>query len=619
MMGRKEVASVLTMAYCRVSTEEQAEEGFSMEGQADKLRSYAQLRDLGEVTVVEDPGLSGKDMARPGLQRLLEAVRAGHVAHVLVWRLDRLSRNRGDLILLADTFGEHEVALHSVQENLDLSSAAGRMFYNILGAFAQFFREQLAENVKMGNERAVREGRHINRPKTGYSLVDGLLVPNEDAERVREVFRLRAGGMSLRDIEARTGLKWSMVGSILQSRVYLGEVPHNGQWFPGRHEPLVTEEEFAAANRGFVPGRRRGRDLLSGRVRCGLCGKRMPIDQNGEGRVLYRCRHRGQGCRQPARTNLGLVRAAVLGMALIGQDERLREAIRRQLAYGQAGDPAKAGARRPRRRSAAALKALTEQRRKLLELYYEDGISKELFSEEEQRLTRDIEAVRAQVGEEDRQESLRSELVERFEQVAKVLQELDVQVVWGAAEDTERRVLVEELVDGVTVFPDHLEVTVAGAPPLNVLYSEVGLKESETVRVGGGTHPIWYQALAVGIGAVSRCRHRRVDADVLRLALSRLGEVALAALYVAQRDESRYGAPDGSGTPLFCGDVLRRARHPGVHRIKIVETARGVKTLAAITGQEPPENRGRVSSSRNNDSTILGRPFAQQALESQLR
>ena len=379
---------MLTMAYCRVSTEEQAEEGFSMEGQADRLRSYAQLRDLGEVTVVEDPGLSGKDMGRPGLQRLLQAVRAGHVAHVLVWRLDRLSRNLGDLVLLADTFGVHGVSLHSVQENLDLSSAAGRMFYNILGAFAQFFREQLAENVKMGNERAVREGRHINRPKTGYSLVDGLLVPNQDAERVREVFRLRAGGMGLRDIEGRTGLKFSTVGSILQSRVYLGEVPHNGQWFPGRHEPLVTPEEFAAANRGFVPGRRRGRDLLSGRVRCGLCGKRMPVDQNGEGRVLYRCRHRGQGCRQPARTNLGLARAAVLGLALIGGDERLREAIRRQLSYGQAGDPAKAGARRPRRRPAAALKALSEQRRKLLELYYEDGISKELFSEEEQRLTR---------------------------------------------------------------------------------------------------------------------------------------------------------------------------------------------------------------------------------------
>src|SRR5664280_3433508 len=156
MMNRRGVGLVLTLAYCRVSTEEQAAEGFSIEGQADRLRAYSAARDLGDVTVISDPGLSGKDMHRPGLQQVLAAVEAGHVSHLLVWRLDRLSRNLGDLILLADTLGSRDVALHSVSENLDLSSAAGRMFYNILGTFAQFFREQLVENVRMGNDRAVR-------------------------------------------------------------------------------------------------------------------------------------------------------------------------------------------------------------------------------------------------------------------------------------------------------------------------------------------------------------------------------------------------------------------------------------------------------------------------------
>ena len=489
---------MLTMAYCRVSTEDQADEGYSMEGQADKLRSYAALRELGEVTVVEDPGFSGKNLKRPGLERLLGAVNAGHVAHVLVWRLDRLSRNLGDLIMLADPFGAQGVALHSVQENLDLSSAAGRMFYNILGTFAQFFREQLAENVKMGNERAVREGKWINRPKTGYDLRDGLLVPNDDAERVREIFRLRAANFSYRDIEDRVGIKYSTVSAILHSRVHRGEVLHRGHWYPGVHEALVTEDEWAAANRGFVPGRRRGRDLLSGRVRCGLCQRLMPVDQNGEGRVLYRCRHRGQGCAQPARTNLGLVRAAVQGLALIGRDERLQAAIRRFLAGGRPASPTVEDGGRPRRSSAARLAALSERRRKLLDLYYEDGISKELFSEEEARLSAEIEAVRSQASERERQESLHSELVLRFEQVAALLRDLDIETVWGAANETERRVLIEELVDSVAVFPDHLEVTVGGAPPLNVLYSEVGLKESDNVRVGGGRAPsgTWHWRLS---------------------------------------------------------------------------------------------------------------------------
>ena len=86
---------MLTVAYCRVSTEEQAAEGYSIEGQADKLRAYAALHELGSVTVIEEPGASGKDLERPGLQQVLAMVEQGHVAHLLVWRLDRLSRNLG--------------------------------------------------------------------------------------------------------------------------------------------------------------------------------------------------------------------------------------------------------------------------------------------------------------------------------------------------------------------------------------------------------------------------------------------------------------------------------------------------------------------------------------------
>ena len=76
----------------------------------------------------------------------------------------------------------------------------------------------------------------------------------------------------------------------------------------------------------------------------------------------------------------------------------------------------------------------------------------------------------------------------RFEQVAALprWRDLDIETVWGAAGESERRALIEELIDSVTVFPDHLEATVGGPPPLNVLYSEVGLKELQNVRVGGG-------------------------------------------------------------------------------------------------------------------------------------
>jgi DNA invertase Pin-like site-specific DNA recombinase len=265
---------VLTVAYCRVSTEEQAAEGFSIEGQGDKLRAYAELHDLGPVTVIQDPGASGRSLDRPGLQQVLGMISRGHVAHLLVWRLDRLSRNLGDLLLLADTLGKAGVGLHSFTERLDLSSATGRMFYNVLGSFAQFYREQLAENVGMGMARAAREGKWTNRPKTGYDLVDGELVPNDQADTVRRIFELRASGCSYSRIEELTGVRYSTVHGILDSRIYLGEVLFRGEWFCGHHEPIVSAELFARAHRGWVQGKKRlSRHPLSGVVRCGLCGR----------------------------------------------------------------------------------------------------------------------------------------------------------------------------------------------------------------------------------------------------------------------------------------------------------------------------------------------------------
>ena len=75
------------------------------------------------------------------------------------------------------------------------------------------------------------------------------------------------------------------------------------QWFPGVHQPLVTPDEYAAAQRVQIAGRnRRGKDLLSGRVRCGLCSRIIGIKYNGKGTAIYRCKHRGQRCDSPGRS-----------------------------------------------------------------------------------------------------------------------------------------------------------------------------------------------------------------------------------------------------------------------------------------------------------------------------
>jgi site-specific DNA recombinase len=481
-----EEAPMLTLGYCRVSTEEQAEDGFSVAAQADRLRMYATLKDLGDVTIITDPGYSGKDLRRPGIQQVLAAIDAGHVQHFLVWRLDRLSRNMLDFITFGNTLVGKGVTLHSVSESIDLSSASGRMMYNTLGNWAQYFREVLAENVRLGNERAIREGKVINRPKFGYDLREGQLVVNDDAPIVREIFRLRVDGHSYREIEESTGVRYSTVASVLQSRVYVGERPWHGEFLEGTHEPIVTEEEWRAANARRRRGRNTSKDPLSGHVLCGSCARRMSIQQNGQGCRAYKCRNRGQGCGMPARSNLGLARAAVLGMGLLASDGNLRESIKRQLAGGARADGTRPHGR-TRRAAADVLAEVTRKRQKLLELYYSGNITQEGFAEEERRLLDRAEAAGVQVQEEERSASRDREALERFAQLEAILTDLDVDLLWSRGTDQERRVLIDEFLEAVTVFEDHLEVKIANAPPLKVLLGEVGLKESESVGVGGGT------------------------------------------------------------------------------------------------------------------------------------
>ena len=474
---------MLTVAYCRVSTEEQATDGFSIEGQGERLRAYADLHELGPVTVITDPGLSGKNLDRPGLQRLLSMVEEGHVAHVLIWRLDRLSRNLGDLIDLADTFGKADVALHSFTEKIDLSSATGRMFYNILGSFAQFYREQLAENVRLGMEQAGRQGRWTNHAPTGYDLVNGVLIPNGDAATVQRIYRLRAQGMSHADIGRATGINQSTVLSILRNPAYQGFVKCAGEWLPGLHEAIINEKEFAAAHRGRNQGQRRGSDLMSGRVRCGGCGKSMSVMDNGAGWQGYRCWHRGKGCDVPRFSNKGLLKAALLPLRLIGQDPELQSAIRAELER-------RTGARRDTgRRPAARRKKQTEletNQRKLLELYYNDQIPAGLFAEEQRRITTQLAAL-----EESKPDSPppADDLAAQFEQVSQLLANINLDQIWEAATETERRTLLDEYISAVQVYGDHLEVEVRGAPKMNVALHEVGLRNRsvEIAGVGGPT------------------------------------------------------------------------------------------------------------------------------------
>ena len=199
--GRRRV-----LCYVRVSTTEQAEQGVSLAAQERRLRQYiAALGDQLElVDVVRDEGVSAKDLDRPGLRRVLDAIERGEADAVLVTKLDRLVRSVRYLDELVSTyFGEGAAALLSISENFDTSSAVGRLLVNILGSVGQWEREAIAERTREALAEKRRSGKRAGSVPYGFDLAaDGsTLIERDDEQRaIALAFDLRAQGSTFREI-----------------------------------------------------------------------------------------------------------------------------------------------------------------------------------------------------------------------------------------------------------------------------------------------------------------------------------------------------------------------------------------------------------------------------------
>lgn len=192
------------IAYLRVSTDEQATNGVSIDAQREKLTGYAKLYGHEIVETIADEAMSGKTLARPGLERALAMLKAGKVEGVLVAKLDRLTRSVRDLGALIETyFSNGHGALLSVGENLDTATAAGRFMVNVLGSVAQWERETIGERTATALRHKRAKGEVFNHAPLGYDAVDGALVPNTiELAIVERIKRERAAGKSLGRIAA---------------------------------------------------------------------------------------------------------------------------------------------------------------------------------------------------------------------------------------------------------------------------------------------------------------------------------------------------------------------------------------------------------------------------------
>lgn len=151
--------------YIRVSTSKQVENGVSMDAQERSLREYVRMKGWQIHRVYRDAGASGGSVKREAFQKLMDAASRGMFDVVVTYKLDRFSRSLRDLLNTLNKLEEYGVDFASVNDQLDTSTAAGRLMFQVVGAFAEFERALISERTKAGMEEARRQGKKLGRPR----------------------------------------------------------------------------------------------------------------------------------------------------------------------------------------------------------------------------------------------------------------------------------------------------------------------------------------------------------------------------------------------------------------------------------------------------------------------
>ena len=242
--------------YTRVSTEDQAKEGFSLDAQLDKLRSYCKARDWIVANEYIDDGYSGRNVKRPAYSRMMTEMDRWDL--ILVIKMDRIHRNSKNFMLMMEHLKKEEKEFVSMTESLDTSTAMGRFVMDIIQRIAQLESEQIGERVYIGMEQKAKTNGGVlgfNIPY-GYDYVDGKLLVNEDeAKQVKNIFQMYLNGLSMKKIADILNSKsiptkqnkiWGSqtVSTILKNPLYCGFLHWENYLNPGNHDSIIDGDTF---------------------------------------------------------------------------------------------------------------------------------------------------------------------------------------------------------------------------------------------------------------------------------------------------------------------------------------------------------------------------------------
>ena len=249
--------------YVRVSTQEQAREGYSIEEQKDKLIKYAEAHGWIIYNTYVDAGYSGGSLERPSIKRLLDDADGNKFTKVVVYKLDRISRSQKDtLFLIEDVFIPNGVDFVSMSENFDTSTPFGKFMIGILSTFAQLERETIKERTRLGKEGRAKSGLWGGggRVPIGYRYDnnDNLTIDPYEATIVKRIYKeytedlktIREISRQLRQEKLRSSygpFPKTTVFNILHHKVYAGYIMYNGKDYAGIHEPIISLETWEKA------------------------------------------------------------------------------------------------------------------------------------------------------------------------------------------------------------------------------------------------------------------------------------------------------------------------------------------------------------------------------------
>jgi site-specific DNA recombinase len=252
--------------YCRVSSDERLDQSFnSIDAQREAGVSFVvSQKDEGwelAADLYEDPGFSGGNMERPGLQRLLKDIQARKIDIVVVYKIDRLSRSLADFSKMVEVFDHYNVSFSSVTQQINSATSMGRLMLNVLLSFAQFEREVSGERIRDKIAASKRKGMWMGGPvPLGYIVKDRLLlIEPQEGELVQRIFEQFIDNKSTTQIVKdlhQQGIQTKMQKSfckqgiykILHNRAYIGEITHKGESFPAQHERLISQDLWDEAH-----------------------------------------------------------------------------------------------------------------------------------------------------------------------------------------------------------------------------------------------------------------------------------------------------------------------------------------------------------------------------------